>query len=217
MGALQTPLKLSLTGPTSPADHFAIIHLAREVGALWILPTAVYYCCRYDPATILECAEPALIPIILAASATLRSKHLPLLDHLATPLSGNNGCSTRSSCALARVRLFITRTAQNEADQLAPITEAEWDFLSEQACDQCLADTKKLLREWRLNIWENVPEILGLPSWEELEHLKTEDLVTRVGPPVNVLPSSLQRSPLDISSDSNSTADCDDETVSIGL
>jgi hypothetical protein len=108
----------------------------------------------------------------------------------------------------------MTRAAQCESDPLAPVTDAEWDFLSEQTCDQCLADTKKLFREWRLNIWEDIPDMLDLPTWEELEKLKEEDLVTRVGPPVNVFRSS-QNPARDFPADSQSFADSDEETISI--
>jgi len=209
----------SFPEPTSPSDHFGILRLAKEVGVLWVLPTEVYHCCQYEPAIILDKAGPDWASVVLAASTRLRSKHLFLLHHLATPLSGNNGCSTYSKCALARVRLFMTRAAHHEADPLAPVTDAEWDFLSEETCDQCLADAKNLFREWRLSIWEDIPEMLDLPTWEELEQLKAEDLVPQVGVPVNL--NMVRSSSPDLSQDVQSqlhyTSESDDETISIGL
>ena len=144
----------SYPSPSSPSDHFNLIRLAKEVGALWILPAESYHCTRYSATTILATTEPSdpwVITTILTASARLKSKHLPLPLHLATPLSRDHVknlsscCYTPSTCALARTRLFLTRAAQNESsDPLAPVSDAEWDFLSEKSCGQCLTDAKKL-------------------------------------------------------------------------
>ena len=114
------------------------------------------------------------------------------------------------------MRLCVTRAAQCESDPLAPVTDAEWDFLSEQTYDQCLADTKRLFREWWLNIWNDIPDMLDLPTWEELEKLKEEDLAPaiRVGLPVIVFrPSQILSH--NFPADSCSLADSDEETISI--
>lgn len=161
---------------TAPEDLSAVISLAMDIRAFWIVPAAVVSLLTHP-----SVAPTSYSPPVLTTYLDLKSKEYSLLHLLSTPFGGMHGCSVSSQCALARVQLFITFVAYCKGGPLAHIPEESWSTLSEKTCDQCLIQAKAIFRDWRAKIWGELPEMLILPTWEEMETLKDTCLQPKPG------------------------------------
>ncbi|KAJ7765622.1 hypothetical protein B0H16DRAFT_1523676 [Mycena metata] len=181
----------SLSGPADDdilASNVATIQVAREVNALWILPSAFYHLASTDGAVvdrILQCVvygnRPAKLSdedriLFLKSSMQIYRELIFALRFLNSP-HVIPGC-TGTKCTSERSRLFV-----NYCTALAYLGACDrlelfhpWKNLLDGCCQVCIAHSKTAVENDRQAFWDKLPEICGLPSWEVLEKMKEEAL-----------------------------------------
>ncbi|KAJ7684264.1 hypothetical protein DFH06DRAFT_2756 [Mycena polygramma] len=160
--------------------------LAREIDAPWILPGVFYDLAVgytelgrdifhggiYKGVSVALTAEDQQ-SFALGLSTQMATTNADILRFLFDPLD-IEGCSTSRKCLTKRMRA-MQRNRHNLFDPSGPLTiwdEDEWDFLN-GLCSACLPILKKTHEDARQKFWDQLPEIYGLPDWEELERLKS--------------------------------------------
>jgi hypothetical protein len=156
------------------------IQIAREVGALWLLPTAFYDASEtIDAFTALESVDQtSFLPAFLAQRDSCVRDILRFLYEPPTI----EGCTNGFQCALTRLRAFKYVRDDLGAYSGIPMgiwTEHDWGRLSD-LCSTCLASLKSTHRNARRTFFDNLPQMYGLPSWAELSKIKTAALTEPV-------------------------------------
>ncbi|KAJ7232026.1 hypothetical protein B0H12DRAFT_203163 [Mycena haematopus] len=177
-------------GSLISAPYIAVIHLARQVNALWMLPMAFYMLASANKQTIgevLGCemfnSHPAKlggddIIIFITGSVILARLEHEAVSFLYS-VDNNTNCTEGSRCntdrlsALAQVQNSIANAAP--PDPLDVCLRA-WDASSGYCCAQCDEFLYEAHGEARLLIWDKLPGICGLPPWPELEKMKADAL-----------------------------------------
>lgn len=167
-----------------------IIILARQMDALWILPSAFYSICIgctmhniINGDLPLELSSTDKVACISGARILETTSISRVLEFLCPP-GHTPGCDGPASCAecRAKIRLSVERRRnyqpQNPLQQFLPFSiwdESDWDYL-ESCCNPCLASMKAHHQLAKQSVWDDLPQIFGLPTWAELERIKAEAL-----------------------------------------
>ncbi|KAJ7119177.1 hypothetical protein C8R44DRAFT_673540 [Mycena epipterygia] len=183
----ETPLLISL---------IHCIQLAREVGALWILPYAFYRLadvCAHA-SDLVTCIKPGLfngiptqlsdddqIAFVRGYCVQISTGTLDILRFLRTSASVP-GCASQYDCLLSRLAALELaesdrRTPEYLADPLFLWYGQDWQRLAD-ACNICLESLKVNHQRARQMFWDQLPQMYGLPGWEELERMKADTLGT---------------------------------------
>ncbi|KAJ7452265.1 hypothetical protein FB451DRAFT_1565973 [Mycena latifolia] len=165
--------------PSPLSRLLATIKAAAEVGALWLLPTAYYRATQFVSDSL-----PASMPSgtdqhaqkCITAGLVLSRAHTISLKFL-TAASSFGGCTSPLDCSRARLRGFhwyIWDAMQGaDLDPLQSWSPDEWDELSRAGmCDHCLQWSKDAHTNNIKDLWDRLPGIFDLPSWQELDDLK---------------------------------------------
>ncbi|KAJ7221390.1 hypothetical protein GGX14DRAFT_353760 [Mycena pura] len=181
--------------PGSATFSIRAIHVAREVGALWLLPHAFFELSNCFAASsrvgrhIFEGLVHEGVLITLSEEDQncffdghdIQSKVLPL-----TFLAFLSSATTFGSCTdplglCDKIRFtIIHRAARGIIQRPACVTglfgpPSQWDApLHEDACSACSASIKGKYQDTRETFWEKLPIIYGLPPWAELETIKSD-------------------------------------------
>ncbi|KAJ7119172.1 hypothetical protein C8R44DRAFT_673527 [Mycena epipterygia] len=182
---------------SSESRHLSYaIQLAREVGALWVLPYAFYELARIcaEGPDILTCLKPGnfngvstqlseddQIAFVKGYCVQISSSTSGILRFLQDPAS-IPGCSVGYDCLLGR----LNASALAESDRLSPEYladplflwyESDWERLAD-VCGMCLRSLKGTHQSACQTFWDQLPQMYGLPGWEELEKMKADSLGT---------------------------------------
>ncbi|KAJ7435940.1 hypothetical protein FB451DRAFT_1571260 [Mycena latifolia] len=174
-------------------EQICVIQLAREVDALWVLPTAFYelsssfntpegFSGRIG-GEIFHGTVYNGIPISLSVqdqdsflrghTTHTRAATGDILNFLCNPLE-IEGC-TSPLCSRSRLAAF--RDNWDVIHDLSHIpldvwAEDDWKSLAEHVCLTCITVLKSTHAEARQAFWDDLPEMYGLPPWEELKKMK---------------------------------------------
>ncbi|KAJ7041861.1 hypothetical protein C8F04DRAFT_1077499 [Mycena alexandri] len=180
------------TGNYSDIDlipQIAVIQLAREVNAVWVIPTAFYRLAstREDfiekilhaqtyherPTTLSEQDRNLFLKFSLYMSHEAHSLGRFLYTPETVP-----GCETGQNCRLTRLSFLATL---HETFALAPIprllgliSEDDVNDYLGDCCHICQYASREAIKDTRQNIW--IPGFCGLPSWEALKEMKDKAL-----------------------------------------
>ncbi|KAJ7041874.1 hypothetical protein C8F04DRAFT_994138 [Mycena alexandri] len=172
-------------------QHIAVIQLAREVNALWVVPTAFYRLSSTREDFIDKFLQPQTYherPATLSEQdRSLFLKFSLYLSHEAHSLSRFlympetvPGCETGQDCRLMRLSFLATL---HEALALIPgprllglILEDNVDDYLTDCCHVCQYASREAIKDTRQNIWNKLPGFCGLPSWEALQEMKDKAL-----------------------------------------
>ncbi|KAJ6548105.1 hypothetical protein DFH09DRAFT_989147 [Mycena vulgaris] len=180
----------SMTEPDEVSYETAIILIAREVDALWILPVALYYLAETKPAAIdliLDCVtyktHPAKLSgedqlLFMKISLRIRCLAQDLVRFLYSPHI-IPGCEGGHKCIAARlsgVEEAHDAIADEGDDPLGLKDSGLWKTLKSSCCRVCYRAFKRTHQEARQEFWNQLPGLCGLPPWEELEKMKAEAL-----------------------------------------
>ncbi|KAJ7034242.1 hypothetical protein C8F04DRAFT_1183530 [Mycena alexandri] len=135
----------------TPSQYLEAILLARQTSALWILPIAFYCACtRLD------------------------------LEDIITGLGGHTlDAQDMVACKLcAGKRLEHRRDAEDwRNSHISPLDIWDEDDLHNlPVCDACRSQMKPVHQLARESLWDHLPAIFHLPSWEELVQMKVKAL-----------------------------------------
>jgi hypothetical protein len=185
-----------LTDPPHVSDGIsacvAVIQLARQVSALWLLPIAFYELATRDNATIqiaLQCStfnnHPAKLSgddqILFLTSSILighlEHKALSFLHSMESSAECSRGtrCEAARLKAIAKAHLLITMVTSPIPLQICSVSGV-WGDLSKGCCVKCHNCLNEAHAMARQKIWDKLPGICGLPPWPELEKMKANAL-----------------------------------------
>ncbi|KAJ7612168.1 hypothetical protein FB45DRAFT_940017 [Roridomyces roridus] len=175
--------------PDDPTYRVAVVQLARQVDALWILPRAFYAL----SASIHELGGKALhgavfnglsvdlgIPdqmtLLEGHTIQTRASSSEILKSLVV-MTQIPDCTAIARCPkerLSLVRSLLDVESQYPSHPLSVWDVADWDPFERLLCRVCLGALRKAHKKTRQAFWDRLPEIYGLPSWENLEKMKVE-------------------------------------------
>lgn len=170
----------------------AVIQLARQVNALWLLPIAFYELATRENEAIqfaLQCNtfnnHPAKLSgddQILFLTSSILFTHLGNAVVKFLHSAGNSAtCFTSTECTAARLRA-IAQVHDYLASIHGPIplelcdSAGIWPDLWDNCCHKCYGSLKAAHVVARQEIWNELPGVCGLPPWPELEKMKADDL-----------------------------------------
>jgi hypothetical protein len=172
---------LQRTIPPIINTPFAVLPLVREFELTWILPAVLYCLCSYTVPQIYD-------------GVTWRQRHITIspedrrrvlvgraeLVHLQNNLSlgclrisPHTHCISPSKCIEHRRRWLNHVSTWDMADPLDCLDKS-MDDIKADLCLACYNQSKIVLEEVQSEIWNKLPQIFGLSSWEVLESLKNE-------------------------------------------
>ncbi|KAJ7796170.1 hypothetical protein B0H14DRAFT_3114545 [Mycena olivaceomarginata] len=191
--ALRAPLVDGLSYPRVHPLH--VVSLAREVNVRIILPSAAYFLSLYPLEDLLRGDHPKLNvphpsrPSSVLSPSDLRDytlmfqKRLDIILDFVRSFCGKRTalrtCSTAAACTHGFARLssrlgrsWITRTGPLHYMSQA-VSELSADHKGGVCgpCRQAFAQDVAIMRE---KIWNELPSIIGLPSWEEMVAIDLE-------------------------------------------
>ncbi|KAH8827239.1 hypothetical protein DL96DRAFT_1710377 [Flagelloscypha sp. PMI_526] len=188
------PIHRILTIPTlSQQEIHSLIHVAREVDAIWMLP-ALYYdlIASTDVTHLVEQPAEVLSPLDKSTLLTAFVKQpLTFLDviRFLLPLPGihnglSSGCLSTEKCRQGRAKaLNVLLAAREQTGWKTPFSE--WDkhlrwggytgFYT-LVCENCLHHAQDNYKAACLELWTTLPNLYGLPEWSVLLERKTEVL-----------------------------------------
>lgn len=161
-------------------ERIITLSTASEVGALWLLPVVYHDLCKQSADFVMSGAwwnpvgEKELIACRVGYAEQMR--HLPkILSFLSVPKDAEAECDDWPECN--RVRLEYTCDEDIWATDMSWPLEAweayRWSELeSAGLCEYCITEAKALHAAARQEFWDQLPQMFGLPKWEELEELK---------------------------------------------
>ncbi|KAJ7612151.1 hypothetical protein FB45DRAFT_843444 [Roridomyces roridus] len=170
------------------------MQVAREADALWLLPDAFYNLSIAVAARSLSGAEvlhgvhyggtffklhPQDQESFLVGHAMQYKSTTDALDFLALP-ADIPGCESREGCARTRYNAIGSSRARVQALSSHPLSvwsPGLWNLLK-NLCPTCRDALEAKHKAARQAFWDKLPEIYGLPSWEELERMKVADIGT---------------------------------------
>ncbi|KAJ7689808.1 hypothetical protein B0H17DRAFT_936810 [Mycena rosella] len=165
-----------------------VIQLAREVGALWVLPTL--FSALSSKFNIVRRA--VLEGVVFQGRHMALSKEdqdlllrgyqiqtnectADILRFLSHPLK-IEGCRSPAECAQRRLEAVAYSREIIQAYPSIPLDvwdDEDWKLLRVAGlCAVCLAVLKQTHAEARQAVWDKLPLIYALPTWEELEKTK---------------------------------------------
>jgi hypothetical protein len=180
--------------PTERTYIIAAIQLAREIDAPWILPSVFYelaFQYRELGKAVFNGAVYNGIPTSLSAqdqdsfveghNIQNTSTVADILRFLFHP-SEIEGCTSSRKCFSVRLRAMDNHRGDLRICASAPLdvwVKADW-ILLENLCPVCLVVLKQTHEDARQAFWDELPEIYGLPEWEELERLRAAAIGTNI-------------------------------------
>ncbi|KAJ7728489.1 hypothetical protein B0H16DRAFT_1734640 [Mycena metata] len=158
------------------AYYIQAITVAKEAGALWLLPVSYYQASSYVRAHLLEAAEQGadkhVVDACLASQIHLSRASGSIYKFLSTP--SDTGCPTPDLCNATRFdELSSYFDGCGGEEDLCPLSEwDEEDGWTLPLCAHCLSVAKTTHRTAMEEIWDRLPAIYGLPPWSELQSMK---------------------------------------------
>ncbi|KAF9454807.1 hypothetical protein P691DRAFT_716682 [Macrolepiota fuliginosa MF-IS2] len=183
--ALQSPSVADLSYPYVHPIH--VLNLARETNVSIVIPSAIYFLSLYPLVDILQGDHPKLkvehpskpSSILLSADLELYTLmyqyRLTLVLHfvhqfceryISTPCTPENLCAGR----FRRLQLQLIRSWSLRTGPLHYMSQAAQELYRDQnICMMCRSRFQEDVAELRRNTWEGLPQVIGLPSWSEMQ------------------------------------------------
>ncbi|KAJ7182413.1 hypothetical protein C8R43DRAFT_1116056 [Mycena crocata] len=162
-------------------DSLLTIQCASEVGATWVLPTAFYFLCYSDMRDILNAPTWGRLSGVdqettIVSYTRQRTACPPVLPFLRIPFT--EGCTDLDRCSAYRALYLEDVGSWNISDPLG--SYKDWTPFETKICSYCLVQSEEYHKRARKKLWDGLPSIYGLPSWDVLERLKQESLSVEV-------------------------------------
>ncbi|KAJ7031839.1 hypothetical protein C8F04DRAFT_1109261 [Mycena alexandri] len=159
--------------------RFATIRTATEVGALWLLPMAYYDLCRQTMEQLISNAswkdleEKVQRACLIGHSAQRHHLH-KIIGFLSIVKNSGGTCKDWTKCNALRLRWGLRPELwTHNGNPLGVWVEGTWRaFAGIGLCDSCVVESKALHAAAIQEFWDQLPQMFGLPGWEELEEMK---------------------------------------------
>ncbi|KAJ7490871.1 hypothetical protein FB451DRAFT_1124430 [Mycena latifolia] len=191
---------MSWLAPPGDSFNICVVQLAREVDALWVLPVAFYDLSSafntpenlFTPGfsmvklrgEVLRGAVYNGVPTSLSAqdqdsffqghATHTRAATKDIVAFLCDPLE-IDGCKNPAQwCSGIRLRALQDHWHSLHTFSHLPLTVWDEDgwYSLDDICPACFTVLKRTHAEARQAFWDGLPEMYGLPPWEELEKMK---------------------------------------------
>lgn len=156
-----------------------VIEAATEVDALWLLPVAYYRICTHDLSTIIEhpqwsaLGEKERKACLVGHSEQIR-QFSTLFQFLNVAKEKGDDCDDWAYCNIYRLKLNFILSDSMRQSMAWPLdywgAPDLWENLA--LCENCLKEAKALHATARQTLWEQLPEMYGLPDWNHLEGMR---------------------------------------------
>jgi hypothetical protein len=171
--------------PVFQGRPFAAVRLAREIDIPIILPAAMYGCARSAIERILDgitLPDGSSIDLdwrdkrscIIARtrlSDAILMRTFKFLDH------HPSGCSTLARCAIGRLKHLRKLQAKFfNTPGPRPLTKRFLKGFEKDVCDCCYTTSHASFVAARQALWDDLPGIFGLPSWQQLRAATDVDI-----------------------------------------
>ncbi|KAH9969594.1 hypothetical protein BC827DRAFT_1276213 [Russula dissimulans] len=178
----------SVDGTTYPYVHpLHVLNLAREVNVHVVVPSALYFLSIYSLKQLLSCEHPKLqhehpsrpsnqLLLHDVSQYTLMYQHRinMILDFIRTTCGERTvdaNCRSPREC-----RRVFARLASNINQSFTPRTgpfhnmaqAMQWIEDDDTICGPCKRGFRRDVTALRARLWEELPSVVGLPSWKEL-------------------------------------------------
>ncbi|KAJ7184640.1 hypothetical protein C8R46DRAFT_1064691, partial [Mycena filopes] len=180
------PAQTSWVLPDLTTSAIGLVQVAREVQATWALPRALYLLSAgFIDGEATSCANSFFKYVHAELSeenrnSYLRGRHsqstaaVNIFRFLSEPLD-IVGCADRASCYSKRLRATRVAGAFIADYRHIPLeiwTDDDWAFLKD-LCPACMVVLKQTHQDALQDFWDKLPDMYNLPSWKELEQMKT--------------------------------------------
>ncbi|EGN98367.1 hypothetical protein SERLA73DRAFT_109815 [Serpula lacrymans var. lacrymans S7.3] len=187
--ALQSPITDDITFPYAHPLH--VLNLAREVNVQIVIPSVLYYLTLYPLADILRGDHPKLLcehpsrPSCQLSSIdlkdyTLMFQHrwdlmLRFVHEFFGERSADMTClNGQASCTngFARHANRLSRSWRSRTSPLHYMMQATQELVSDvNICFVCRKIFERDAIALRQKVWDELPTVIGLPTWEELKEM----------------------------------------------
>ncbi|TFK70404.1 hypothetical protein BDN72DRAFT_870349 [Pluteus cervinus] len=187
--ALTAPMVDNLTYPYAHPLH--VLNLAREVNIQIVIPSALYFLSLYPLTDLIRADHPKLVkhpsspsPEMLPhdlQNYTLMFQHrlniiLHFVRHICGERRASASCSNEQSCprAFALLASRLSRSWQIRTGPFHYMTQAIEEISRDSTvCNACSQAFHLDVHTFRQKAWDELPSVIGLPSWEEMEAADT--------------------------------------------
>ena len=165
-----------------PGRVFAAVNLARECNVATVLPVALFRCCTgMNVVELLDgvfgkdgLAHHALdwtdkrLCLIARSVLETRARKYTMAFLMGPP--PNSVCTTRQACDSVRLRYLRTveLTNANYGKVNPLLTGLRWDAFHREICAACYAAARHDYKREKEALWQDLPTIFGLGTWESL-------------------------------------------------
>ncbi|KAJ7476716.1 hypothetical protein FB451DRAFT_1366346 [Mycena latifolia] len=170
--------------PMGIVPDLITLRVASALDALWFLPTAYYNVCRFPAPDLLAAGEPwtALGAEVqqLCLASQVQLLRATALTHAFLGNLPIGSCSSPKHCAemVSDARATLLEWADVETHDLDPLKEWVFAHLDgwRDLCPQCSDAAQDEYSGVQQRFWNRMPEIFGLPSWEQLRSMRRDAL-----------------------------------------
>ena len=164
---------------------WAVVRLARELDIPILLPAAMYSCAAspvelvQDGITLRDGSKIELdwrdkltcaVARTRLSDAILRRIFKFLLDHHPP------GCSNLANCAIGRLKHLRNLQARTLNKGPRPLVKKFLTGFEKDVCNCCYTTSRASFVAARQALWDDLPGIFGLPSWQELRAATDVDI-----------------------------------------
>jgi hypothetical protein len=162
------------------------LHIARKINYLSSIPAIMLaICSRGIDVIVAATVDPEDLKIILPALWKLQARHRT--DLLRWLYAVPQTCHSRLACLEARLStssgLDMAAAARPIIFFTNKIASSFWD--QSGLCKACVQSAKSIYGGERTKLWNDLPAIFGLPSWEDLRVNSDSSVLSSASPSVS--------------------------------
>lgn len=163
-----------------PDFIMTLIPVFRETNALECLPCVFYICSRFPMSTLLHGSDDVALSwedkstCIMGREELLRAQEDLSYSFIFNFVSAT-GCTTSSQCAKrARRNMWFFHHDETSLIEVFALKEfTDWSMLEKGGiCSVCVKKAQSDHKLGRQAVWNLLPKIFGLGSWDEIEKAK---------------------------------------------
>ncbi|KAJ7607729.1 hypothetical protein FB45DRAFT_806647 [Roridomyces roridus] len=169
----------------TPRELFSRLLLFDSLDLTWAMPAALYAvtCCTVQdifdgiPADATGNDPIQLTPALQRTCLVARTTLLIAQNHETFRFlraARGESCTAASACRRARSTILENFTKQVKLAPLGYLVPERWGTIP--LCSACKKASLEMYDEARRTIWEQLPSIFGLPTWEEMEQMRKADV-----------------------------------------